>query len=217
MNKCLFTTALFFISICLFAQKADSVINEFANLECSKYHNLSEKEWSYAKFVFSKINPQFYDLDRINQEKDSASCAWFDKVYTRGEGNNYSLDFEKIQKEAAKVQASDIPEIKEFDFIGMKMPLLEKAKTITAIEFEGCPIEIMNDLTKKVEALKSSYEVLVELKNNDEINLIMKEKDADSFNELIIFDMDENTSANLLRLKGSFEISDITPPNEYKE
>jgi len=212
MKKCLFITVLFFISICLFAQKADEVINEFANLECSKHYDLNEKEWSYAKYAFSMINPSFYEKDRDGQGKDTESSAWFDKVFTRKEDDSYSLDFEKVKKEAANTQTSDIPEIYEFSFIGMKMPLLEKAKTITSLEFKECSNETINDFTQKIEDLKSDYEVLVEHKNNDNVNIIMKNKDVDSFTELIIFDKHENTSANLMKLKGSFDISDITPP-----
>jgi len=78
MRKFLSAILLFTISICLFAQKADDVINKFVNLECSKYHSLNQKEWSYAKFVFSKIDSSFYDLDREEQIKDTASCTWFD-------------------------------------------------------------------------------------------------------------------------------------------
>lgn len=217
MKKCLFTLILFFTSICFFAQNVDSLINTFVNLDCSKYHKLNEVEWSYAKFAFSNINPSFYNLSRIDQEKDTISSVWFDKVFTRGDRDYYSLDFEKVQKEAAKVIASDIPEVKEFSFIGMKMPLLEKAKSITSLELNKCSTETIDDFTQKIEDLKSFYEILVEQRDNKYLSLIMKNKEANSFYELIIFDKNEDTSANLLKMEGSFDISDITPPNDYKE
>jgi len=97
------------------------------------------------------------------------------------------------------------------------MPILEKAKTIASLELKGCSTEIAENLLQKIDAIKSSYEVLVEQKNDNHISLIMKNKDTSSFTELIIFDQSKNTFTNLVKLTGSFDISDIIPPKEYNE
>lgn len=217
MKKLIFTAFLLFtLSVNFYSQNIENVFSAFIGEECIKFDDISEKEWKYAKYIFSKIDPPFYDMDREIQIKDSINSFWFDKVFTRKEGNSYSLDFNKVKKEAAKVDDSNIPEVKEFIFIGMKIPMLEKAKSITSLEMNNCSDDLKNKFWKEFESIKSSYETLVSRGENNEKNLIMKNK-GDSFSEIIVLSQSNESSTNLMWLKGTFDITDITPPKDYNE
>lgn len=216
MKKLLFTVILSVISLLAFSQKVEDVISAFAGEKCVKLDDISEKEWKYAKYVFSKIDPPFYDMDMVEQIKDTANSFWFDKVFTRKEGNSYSLDFDKVKKEAAQVNDSDIPEVKEFIFIGMKMPMLEKAKSIISLEMNNCGADLMDRFLNEFENIEPLYELLAANGEGRNKSLVMKNK-GDSFTEIILLSQESESSINLMWLKGAFDITDITPPKDYSE
>jgi len=216
MKKIVFIVILSMFSLTAFSQKLETVISAFVGEECVKYDDISEKEWKYAKYIFSKIDPPFYDKDRVVQIKDTVNSFWFDKIFTRKEGNSYSLDFDKIREEAAKTNDSDIPEVEEFIFIGMKMPMLEKAKSITSLEMNNCNADLKDKFWKELESIKPSYEILVSVGEDHEKDLVIKNK-GDSFTEIILISQNSESSINLIWLKGAFNITDITPPKDYNE
>ncbi|MDL2215211.1 DUF4252 domain-containing protein, partial [Dysgonomonas sp. OttesenSCG-928-M03] len=149
-------------------------------------------------------------------EKDTISAPWFDKIFTRRKGENYSLDFKKIRIETAKANISDIPDTKEFVFIGMKIPLLEKARSIIHLELENCSDDIKNKFREQIKHIKTSYDVLTiwSSDNNEDSILMMKNKEPEPFTELIIAELGE--TPYLVRFKGTFDISDISAPKDYK-
>lgn len=216
MKKLFFTTLLSILSVSIFSQTIEQLFSMFASDGCSKLEVLDEDEWKFAKYVFSRIDPLFYDMDRTEQIKDSVNSTWFNKVFTYND-NGYSLDFEKVKAEASKVNHTDIPQVNEFIFIGMKMPILEKAKSISSLEMNNCNIELKDKFWQEIEAIKPFYEILVGQQSDKDKNLIMKSKQEEPFPEIIIAAQNDDSSINLLRLQGTFHLSDITPSEEYNE
>lgn len=217
MKKLFLTIILSTLSAYIFPQSVDNIIANFAGQECAQFNNINEEEWKYAKYVFSKIAPPFYDLEQTEQIKDSINNFWFEKVFTYKNEDSYSLDFAKIKTEAAQVNLSDIPDVNEFIFIGMKIPLLEKAHTITHLELKDCPIQIKNNFRQEFEKVKEFYEVLIATKDEDTEVTILKNKDTNSFSELIMLEQSDPSHINLMKLTGSFDISDISAPKDYDE
>lgn len=215
MTKLIFTSLLFVLSLGVFSQKIENVISSFAKEECVKYEALNEDEWKFAKYVFSKIDPPFYNLEQSEQVKDTINSIWFNKAFTYND-NGYSLDLGKIKLETSRINISDIPDVNDFVFIGMKMPMLEKAKSITSLEMNNCSTKLTDKFRKEFENIKTSYEVLVSEEENNEINLIMKNQ-GDSFTEIILFSQDGKSSIHCMWLKGAFDITDIAPPKDYNE
>ncbi len=215
MKPILSVILLFSTYIFIHSQNLDEIVSIFSTSECSKVESANEKEWKYARYLLSKIEPSFYDLNRTSQERDTISSLWFDKIFTRGKGENYSLDFNKIREEAANVNISDIPDIKKFTFIGMKIPLLENTQSIIHIELEDCPNELKNKFREQIKRVKDHYEVLTDLRSDEDKILMMRNKQPEPFTELIIVELGE--SPYLVKLKGVFDISDISAPKEYNE
>lgn len=213
MKKILFIALLLTTSIYIYGQKIDDIISSFSNQQCSLLNNLNENEWKYTRYVLSKIEPSFYELKRENQNNDIVSNAWFNKIFTRGKGENYSLDFNKVRIEASKVDVSDLPDIREFVFIGMKISLLKKTNSITYLELGNCPANTQNNFREQIQQIKDSYEVLTDLKDDDTRMFMMKNKEPDSFHELIIIEYGKEPY--LVRLKGKFSISDLSAPEKY--
>ncbi len=214
MKKISLVVLLLTISmINVFSQSVEDVIASFSNREYSKVEALNENEWKYAKFVFSKIAPSFYEAKAEMQLKDTLNSFWFDKVFTRKANNNnsYSVDFDKVKTEAAKVTLSDIPEVNEFVFIGMKMPILEKAKSITHLELNNYNENAKSEFWNEIDKMKSSYEVLISTNEDSERSMIMKNKGEESFSEIIMIDETDESTIDLVWMKGSFDGSVLAP------
>ena len=215
MRKILLLALLSTISVVnIFPQSIEDVIAFFSNREYSKVETLNEKEWKYAKFVFSKIDPSFYNEKAEIQLKDTLNNYWFDKVFTRKteNSNSYSLDFDKVKAGAAKITLSDIPEVEEFIFIGMKMPILEKARSITHLELKNYKDNERNTFWDEIDKIKSSYEILISKNEGNEKAMIMKNKEKGSFSQIIMIDETDDSSIDVVCMKGSFDASVLTPP-----
>lgn len=215
MKKLLFTITLFATSLAVFSQKVEDIIAAFECQECSVSEYLDDKDWQYARYVFSQIDPPFYDMNKAEQLKDTVNGIWFDKVFTRKEGESYSLDFEKVKKEAALVNIADIPEVNEFIFIGMKIPLLEKTRSIKHLSIEDCSKEVKDRFRTEAKKIIGSYEILANVRDNESETFVMKNKDSDSFHELVILELGEDL--NLVKMEGIFDISDLSAPKDYNE
>jgi len=217
MKKLTFIIILLSFSILAFSQKVEDFISHFANQECCQIDYVNEDEWRYAKYVFSNIDPPYYDLDRDQQIRDTVNSFWFDQVFLRREGdsNNYSLNFRKVKESAARADVANVPEIKEFVFIGMKIPLLEKAKTIQQMDLEDCWSEVKESFRNEARKLADHYTVITSVKDDESDILLLKNKEEDSFYELIMIELGQEP--HLLRMEGIFEMSDISAPKDYNE
>lgn len=203
-----------------FAQRnVADVIDSFSNREYSKVESLNENEWKFARFVFSKIDHLYHDADAVTQLKDTLTTFWFDKVFKRNidNPNSYTLDFEKVRAEAAKESLTDIPDITEFSFIGMKMPILEKTKSITHLELGECDKNIKSMFWAQIDKIRPSYELLVSTNEDNHKTMILKNKEKDLFSEFIMIDETGDSSIDLVWLKGLYDGSELTPPKDHDE
>lgn len=213
MKNALFTVLLFMISLSIFSQRAEDIFSAFNNQECVKSEAINEDEWKFARYAFSNISASFYEKNKSEQQKDTINSNWFNKVFTYNE-NGYSLDFEKIKTGAAKINSSEIPDVKEFIFIGMQMPILQSATSITSLKLRNCGEELKDKFDEKFNSIKPFYDILISQELDSEKNIVMKNKEDEPFSEVILLSQIGESYIDLVYLKGTFYLSDITPPKD---
>lgn len=101
-------------------------------------------------------------------------------------------------------------------FILFIMPIIAfSQKVIRHPDLENCPPDVKNSFRAETKKIIPSYTLLTKAKEGEDEVLMMKNKDSDSFHELVILELGEN--AHLTKLEGIFDISGLSALKEYNE